>query len=283
MGTRANVTLYAHTEEEALEAASGAFEVLERIEQALSDYRPSSEAMRLTAQDRGVWRPVGADLLRTLVQSRGIWEASGGAFDPTVGPLTVLWRDARGSGTRPDPDALASARGAVGFGLVEIDAPKRLVRLNASGMRLDFGGIGKGAAAGEALAHLRDAGFPSALVEIGGDLALGDAPPDEAGWLVKIETGLGQSRDMVLHNVGVATSGDAEQHTLIDGVRYSHILDPRKGEPLTTPVAVSVIDPEPWRADALASALSVLGPEGKAGLLRRFPDASAWVWTAASR
>lgn len=282
MGSRAEITLHAATEAEAAAASSLAFDAIERVEQALSDYRPTSEAMVLMSREPNTFHSVSEELLDVLLDSRDVVRASDGAFDPTIGPVTVLWREARRTGRRPDPESLRSAVDVVGFWRIGISQRQKAVRFVRSGMRLDFGGIGKGGGADAALASLRAQGHGDALVSLGGDLAIGDAPPGEPGWVVRLETGLGRFATLTLSNVGVATSGDAEQHTIIDGVRYSHLIDPRTGEPVSEPRAVSVIAPEAWRADAVASALSVLDPSGAERLLASQPGVRAWIWHPAA-
>lgn len=101
------------------------------------------------------------------------------------------------------------------------------------------------------------------LVNMGGDIRLGDPPPDQNGWrVVPVPFADGKrGKPMILANVGVASSGDSERFLEVDGVRYSHIVDPRTGIGLTHRTAVTVIAHDATAADALASALSVLGPE----------------------
>lgn len=255
MGTRARIVVHAEGDPTAVAAA--AFDEMARIEAVLSDYDPASEAMQIAAKPVGRWHAVSPTLLDVLLKSRDLWRLSDGAFDPTLGPLTQLWRESRRAGRLPDRQALSAVLAASGFQHVEIDADRSAVRLARSGMRLDFGGIGKGYAAGAAIAVLREAGFASAMVDLGGDLALGDPPPSRTGWRVEIETGLGAASIERLANVGVATSGDLEQFIELGGVRYSHIIDPRTGLGLTRRVAVTVVAPQAWLADAAASAVSV--------------------------
>jgi len=179
-----------------------------------------------------------------------------------VGPLVALWREARRLGRLPDAAALERARRTCGMEKIVLDEDRRRACLMAAGMRLDFGGIGKGLACDRASEVLRAAGIPRHLVEIGGDLVVGRAPPGGGGWRVSLgpEGGI-----MVLERVAVATSGDTEVHLDIDGVRYSHIIDPRTGIGLTNRVRVTLLAPTGAWADALASAVSVLGVEkGKA-------------------
>lgn len=140
-------------------------------------------------------------------------------------------------------------------------------------MQLDLGGIGKGFAADAALAVLASSGAPRCLVNHGGDIAAGDAPPGATGWRVALDAAAGTM--ITLCNDAVATSGDAEQFVEFGGVRYSHIVDPSTGLGLTHRTQVTVIADDATTADALASALSVMGPERTDALLRSFPTARA--------
>jgi thiamine biosynthesis lipoprotein len=121
-------------------------------------------------------------------------------------------------------------------------------------MQLDAGGIAKGYAADEALAALRRSGISSALIAVSGDIAVGDPPPGQSGWRVRVK-----DETLTLKNAGVSTSGDDFQYLEVDGIRYSHIIDPRTGMPLRNSVNVFVIARTAMEADALATAKSVLG------------------------
>jgi alpha-L-fucosidase len=143
-------------------------------------------------------------------------------------------------------------------------------------MRLDLGGIAKGFAADEALLALERSGIDRCLVDIGGDIAAAGPPPGAAGWRVALDD-TDQPRLLSVAGSAVARSADTEQSVEIDGVRYSHIIDPRTGLGLTSRAAVTVIGPDAATADALASAISVLGPERGLTMLDRFPGVSAIV------
>ncbi|MBX3373148.1 MAG: FAD:protein FMN transferase [Phycisphaeraceae bacterium] len=276
MGVAARITVVAPSADAARPAVRAAFDRIAAIESALSDWQADSEAMRLCARGRGSW-PAGDDLRQVLARSIEIHAATDGAFDPTLGPLTALWRAARRDGRVPPEGARRDARARSGLDAVHLDPDRGHVTLAKAGMRFDFGGIGKGYAADEALAVLAQYGFDAALVELGGDLAIGGAPPGCAGWTVQVDPGLSDEAPftLVLEHAGVATSGDREQHVVdSEGLVHSHILDPRTGEPVTHRIAVAVIAPDATMADALASALSVLGPRDAARILARLPGTS---------
>ncbi len=272
MGSRCTIVLYAPDEASAAGPAEAAFDEIARIERVLTDYDPKSEAMTATTHTPGQWRPISTILLDVLLQSRDIHNRTDGAFDPTVGAYTHLWRLARREGKIPTPAQLKAAGVSVGFEHLRLDPINSTLLFDAPGIVLDFGGIGKGYAAQSALDLLARRGFTIATVDIGGDLALGDPPPDQPeGWRVEIATGLDASRDTYLANCAVATSGDLERFYEHGGVRYSHILDPRTGMGIAQRRAATVIAPDGATADALASAISVLGQGRIDELESRFP------------
>ena len=281
MGTPCRIVLYAPDEEAAIEACRAAFARISEIEAVLSDYRVSSEVSRLSKAQAGIWHPVSDDLAAAMVQSVRIHTASAGAFDPALGALTKLWREARRSGQLSSPQQLEHARSRAGMERITFDAEARRIRMEVDGVGFDFGGIGKGIGADEAMAVLRQRGIRSALIDFGGDLLASEPPPGRpGGWRVSIRDGLGEPVAVELADQAIAASGDLEQFVEIDGVRYSHIIDPSTGLGLTERRSATVIAPSAALADALASAACVVGPEGAAELRDAFPGTTITVQTA---
>jgi thiamine biosynthesis lipoprotein len=281
MGTAFEIVLYASDEQTAQRAFDAAFQRIDALNQVFSDYDSESEASRLCRQspmDQAV--AISPDMATVLEYSLKLSGKTEGAFDVTVGPLSRLWRRAHRQRKLPDPKRLAEARAAVGYQYIELDTANRRARFTAPGMRLDFGGIAKGYACDEALVALRGLGITRALVNGGGDLALGDPPPDTPGWRIGVaplSPDDPPSRILHLANCGVATSGDAWQFTEIDGDRYSHILNPLTGLGIESRSSVTVLAPNGMAADALASAVSVLGPKCGVALIETIEGASCLV------
>lgn len=288
MGVPWTITLYAASETAGMEAAAAAFAEVERLAGILSDYDETSEISRLSANaPTAAPVDVSDDLWRVLERSVAIRDVTGGAFDPTVGPLTTLWRQSRRSGELPRPDKLAAARAAVGTEKLWLDRDRQAVKLMASGMRLDLGGIGMGYAIDKALEVLRKQSIAAAMVDASGDIGVSGPPPGSAGWRIEVApldpTADGATREtLVLADAAVTTSGDAHQGVEIDGIRYSHIVDPRTGLGVVGPAAVTVIAADCTTADALATAASVLGPEEGLKAVTAEPGAAArFVWLEA--
>jgi thiamine biosynthesis lipoprotein len=280
MGMRVTVTLYAPDQARAEAGARAAFSRIAALDAMLSDYRSDSELSRLSAT-HGAWVPVSPELFAVLSRAIDIARATDGAFDPTIGPLTLVWREARRTSRVPDAAVIEQARARVGWQFVQLDTSRQAVRLDRAGMRLDLGGIAKGFILQEGLAALDALGLRIALLDAGGDIVCGDAPPGLPGW--RIDTPGADdafaARASRLTRAALAASGPAAQFLDANGVRYSHVIDPRTGWGVTSPREVRVIAPDAATADALATALGVLAPAAARAVLAKFPDV---IWSPGS-
>ena len=289
MGTKFRIVLYAQHPADANRAAAAAFRRVDQLDATLSDYDPLSELSRLSnTAGTEAWIHIGDDLWSVLLQSAHLATVTDGAFDVTVGPLTRLWRWANRRGVVPDEERIAHARAAVGHRLIQFDLSLQRVRLVAPGMRLDLGAIGKGFAADAALVVLIRSGISHALIDAGGDIVASQSPPGTPGWRVEIPKVHNDTvgwETIWLSDGAVATSGDTYRYVEVDGVRYSHILDPATGLGLTVRRITTVFAPTAVVADALASAISVLGPikgielvESRTQVFARALQADGPVW-----
>lgn len=284
MGVPFQIALYAPDEAVANEAARAAFRRIKQLNTVMSDYDPDSELMRL-CRTSGPGRPVkvSPDLLAVLRRAAEVSHRSGGAFDVSVGPVVQLWRKARRKKELPDPAALKAALAHVDWRAIRIDEKGGTVELLKPEMRLDLGGIAKGYAADAALKVLKEHGLTRAMVAGVGDMALGDPPPGRDGWRIGVapleNPDAPPRRFLTLANIGVATSGDAYQFVEIGGTRYSHVVDPKSGLGVTRRSSSTVIAPDATTADALASAIGVLGPERGLKLIEQTDGAAALIVT----
>lgn len=277
MGVQARIVAWAGSPEQAFKAAESAFARMDQLEDVMSDYRPASEVMRLCAAPAGRPVRVSRDLFDILSLCERCSRTSDGAFDATCGPVVKMWRKARKSGSMPPADEIARNRALVGWRTVKLDRSARTATLAQPGMQLDFGGIAKGYACDEAIRVLRRHGIRSALVEMGGDIAVGDPPPGEKGWQIEAPNAPAEERMLALRNCGISSSGDTEQFVEIGGIRYSHIVDPRTGLGLTSRIAVTVVGPNARTTDGLSTAISVAGEEKRAALLNAYPGTRCYV------
>lgn len=267
------IVLYAPDGTTATNAADAAWKRIADLNSILSDYDPDSELSRLgSSSPHSTPVPTSAELARVVQVATRVSAASDGAFDLSVGPLTQLWRRSRRQRQLPEADKLAAARAAVGWQFIMQTSAG--VRLAKPGMRLDAGGIAKGYALDEATRILRAHGIRSSMVAGAGDIVVTEPPPGESGW--KIEVGRLDTpdapapRQVLLRNASLCTSGDLFQFVEINGIRYSHIVDPRTGLGLTDHSLVTVIGPDGITTDALSTALSVAGPDRAPAIARGF-------------
>lgn len=276
MGALVKIKLLAADQREARAALFEAFGRIARLDLLLSDYNPESELNRVcrAAAERAV--SVSDDLFLVLQTAQRLAIETDGAFDITAGPLNRLWREARRYRQLPDTRSLNRARDLCGYRKLELDALNRTLKLDVRGMQLDLGGIGKGYAADEAIAALRRQGIQCALVNFSGELRFIGNPPAKTGWRIGLKwshgPGAAQIRGVRLADGAVSTSGSEEQHLCVNGVCYSHIIDPRTGWALTEQITVSVVAPDGLQADSLSTAISVCGREMGASLIERRHD-----------
>ena len=268
MGTKFRIVLYASDQSTADQAEKAAFARVADLNRIMSDYAPDSELMTLCKQS--ATKPAGPvkvsdELFFVLSTAKEISELSDGAFDVTVGPVVRLWRLARTDRELPDQDVLKAALKRVGYKNLELDPKTKTVDLKVAGMLLDLGGIAKGYAADESLKSIARHGITSALVAASGDIAVSGPPPGKPGWRIDIAPlpGSKEKRQLLLKDMAVSTSGDAEQFVEIAGVRYSHMVDPRTGLGLTGRRSVTVVARRGIQSDSMTKMASIL-PADKA-------------------
>ena len=271
MGTRFTILCDTDDGKRAAAAAEAAFAEAEAINQVASDYIADSELLSLSTAPVGEPVAVSGRLFPILEAARGIAEQTGGAYDPTLGPLTKLWRATRRSGRLPDAATLATARESCGWRHFTLDPGRRTITLAKPGMRFDLGGIAKGYAADRMLGVMAKHGISRTCIVAGGDVRAGEPPAGRAAWTVGIRTfdeaKPEEARPLV--RGAISTSGDLHQSVEIGGRRYSHILDPATGLGMTERVAVSVTAPSATLSDALATAACVAGPDRAEAVARK--------------
>ena len=262
MGTMLTVTAWSTDSARALQAVKAGRAAISRIDSLMSSYRDASD-VTLIARNAGSAVHVSPETIHVLLLARRYWKMSQGKFDPTIGPLTELWAGALARGTLPARGDLDAATGLVGFSRVIIDSAASTVELPMKGMRIDLGGIAKGYALDQARAAMRDYA-EAGIVDIGGNvLVFGRSPEPNGKWTVGIVNP--RDRDGIVGTVlidsgAVATSGDSENFSIVNGRRYSHIIDPFTGLPAQGVVSATAIGPRGEWSDGMSATLFLLGP-----------------------
>jgi len=244
------------------------------LEDIFNEYRTDSEISQLNRLGKGCMEDVSPALIALLKDAKLWSRVTGGAFDVTVGPLIDLWKRAAKDKRIPTEEEIAEAKSRVGMQHVTINDDS--VCLDRDKMKFALGGIAKGAILDEATLVLRRSRIARGLVDAGGDVAsfgkgtfnVGIQSPGKQGKLYG---------SIMLPAGGVVTSGDYERFVTIDGKNYSHIIDPRSGRPADELVSVTVMGPDATNADALATAISVLGKKRGVALMERLPNFRAVI------
>jgi thiamine biosynthesis lipoprotein len=258
---------------------------LDAVVDQMSTWRCDSHLSRFNRSVPGTWQDLPSEFFYVLDYALSLAERTDGAYDPTAGPLVNLW----GFGpeqTRnfpPSKEEIEIARKRVGWNRVEFDRKGKRV-LQTGGAYLDLSSIAKGFGVDQIAAYLKTRGIFSFLVEVGGELCGSGMKPDGQPWWVALETPTGSSTQtatetlVALHGLSVATSGDYQRYFYSGSTRYSHTIDPRSGYPICHSLAsVTVIHSNCMVADALATALTVLGTEPGAAFAEKNDIAALFI------
>jgi thiamine biosynthesis lipoprotein len=238
------------------------------VEQMMSTYLPGSEISRFNGSTSTDWQEVSEEFCSSVEDALAISTLTGGSFDITVGPLVNLWGFGPGDiiDEPPAGENISTMLESVGYEYLQADCEQPALKKDIVELTLDMSAFGKGYATDRVAAILDQADIENYLIEVGGELRLRGHNANNTNWAIGIEVPLPNQRrpHTIVHltNTALATSGDYRNYFEADGKRYSHTIDTRTGWPVTHSLAsVTVIDDEGFRADALATALLVMGPD----------------------
>jgi thiamine biosynthesis lipoprotein len=270
---------------DATELAVEALDLIDEIEARITVYRDASELAQINAaqinaaagpdrqppeRQQSDWQVVAPDLFELLLHARELHERTAGGFDIAAGSLVRTWGFLKRQGRTPSPEQLAAARESAGMRWVEFDRQGSRLRFIRPGVELNLGAIGKGWAIDRVIDRMQQAGVASVLVHGGSSSvkAIGIQGPDvpgRSGWRVGMRHPVRPGRRLAtitLENQAIGTSGSGTQFFVDRGRKLGHILDPRSGLPAEGVLSATVVTPSAADADALATALYVLGPDG---------------------
>lgn len=247
---------------------SGMEDILARLVDEMSTYEADSALSRFNASGETGWQSAPNDFVTVLAEGLNVSRWSEGAFDATVGPLVDLWGFGPEGARQATPaDAeLERAVDSIGYHRLQADAERSAIRKDDAAVRLDLSAIAKGYAADRMGAYLDEQGIRNYLIDIGGELRAGGRNDADRAWRVAIERPEPGERSIQrvveLSDKAIATSGDYRNFFESGGKRFSHTIDPRTGQPVDQPLAsVTVVHERTMNADAMATALLVLGAE----------------------
>jgi thiamine biosynthesis lipoprotein len=279
MGTECEFKAFAADEALVERAFARGFAEFDRIEALTTNWKPGSEVARINDAAGKAAVPVSPDTLAIIERSLWVSKLTDGAFDITIGVYKGLWKfDEDRDGTLPDRAEVERRRALVSWRDVIVDRRRRTVRLRRAGQAINLGGIAKGYAVDAAVRAIRAAGVADFIVKAGGDLFAAGRRGDRQ-WRVGIQDPRAPHGqiifDLPITDQAFNTSGDYERFVIRDGVRYHHILDARTGFPARAARSVTLLAPDAFTADALDTALFVLGPTRGLAIVARMPGLHA--------
>jgi thiamine biosynthesis lipoprotein len=259
MGSTVVFSAYSPSEVRITKAFEAAKAEVERLSAILTDYDPSSELSQLHGHSEV--NSLSDDLFQVLLAAEDWHRESHGGFDVAIGNLTRLWRAARKRETVPSSEEIRIALQHSGWQHVELNREKKTLRLLDPEVRIDLGGIAAGFIVDRAFEVIQSHGLQRCLINAAGDIRCGAAPPRREGWKIEVAS-LAKSgpayRRILLVNASITTSGDLWQSITVDGIRRSHIIDPRIGYGVPGPTSLTLIAESCLDADAGATALCVM-------------------------
>lgn len=294
MGTFARIVVAADSERKARDCIEAGFEELRRIDSLMSDYKADSELSKVNREAFGHPVKVSNELFGILQKSIDFSRLSNGAFDITVGPLVDLWHKAGETNSMPDESVIAATKARVGYEKLILDANAITVRFAVDGMRLDLGGIAKGYSVDMAVEIMKQKGAIAGMVDSGGNIYCFGKPVDKDTWLVGVQDPniadsverIADSPDgsgwmvLKLMDYAVATSGDYRRFVTVGGKKVSHIIDTNTAGGANKLAGDTIIAKTALEADALSTAVNVLGPEKGLALIESLAGVECILITA---
>ncbi len=239
-----------------------AIDEIERIEKLISSWDPNSQTSQIN-RNAGI-KPVSVavELFSLIERSIQISKITEGAFDISYAAMDRLWKFDGNMSEKPSEESIKKSIALVGFEQIQLDRATNSVYLKKRGMKIGFGAIGKGYAADKAKELLMSRGVTAGIINASGDLNAWGTQSDGSDWIVGITNPLNRDKMfswLPIKNRAVVTSGDYEKYVVFDNVRYAHIINPKTGYPTTGVKSVSIFAPKAELADALATAVFVMG------------------------
>lgn len=262
---------------EAKKITGEALEIINRLEKIMSFFEVTSQLSQINQQSGKLWISVDSELFFLIKEAKKYARLTGGVFDITVASLVELWQKYGKVQKIPSQSLIEDTLKKVNYENILIDEERGMVKLRRNGQKIDLGGIAKGYAANRVIQYYQQKGLRSAMINLGGNVALLGGRDDEKPWQIGIQNPLQKRGECLaiisVSNTAVVTSGDYERFFLENNRIYHHILNPLTGYPASSGLrSVTIIHPDAMLADVLATTLFILGLEKGVKLIKRFSD-----------
>lgn len=277
MGTVVEITLVGSDDARLNAAAEAAFDEIKRLEGMMSHYKDDSDVAKINRAAGKEAITISEETMDVIDASLKLSQITNGAFDVTMGVLGKVWhftKDDKGEPSPPSVEEVKKLLPLIDYRRIILDKERSTVKLEKQGMKINLGGAAKGYIIGKAVEVLKKHGVKKGIVHAGGDMVVFQEP-DSHPWLIGIQDP--RNKDKIVgtikaQNTAVSTSGDYERFFIKDGMRYHHIMDPSTGFPANKSMAVTIVTKDPTLADALSTAVFVMGPDEGMKLIEQLPD-----------
>ena len=274
MGSDFEITVVAQDNLRASKAINMAIDEIKRIEKMISSWDPKSETSKIN-RNAGI-RPVkvSPELFQLIKRAKIISKITDGAFDISYASMDRIWKFDGSMKQMPSKEEIKKSIEKVGYNNILLDEQNSTVFLKLKGMKIGFGGIGKGYAADKAKKLLISKGVKAGIINASGDMNTWGKQPGNKDWTVAITNPLNKKKAFGLvpvTNRAVVTSGNYEKYVVFNGIRYTHIINPKTGYPATGIISATIFAPSAELADALATSVFVLGIEDGLNLINQLP------------
>lgn len=282
MGCRFEITAVASNDTTAWEAIRNGIAEIERIEKLISSWDKNSQTS-LINQQAGL-KPIKVDkeLFDLIVRAKKVSQLTDGAFDVSFASMDRIWKFDGSMSSMPDESVVKNAAKKIDWKDIIADSEHQTIFLKRKNMKIGFGAIGKGYAANRAMQIMKESAIEGGVVNASGDLISWGKNENPNGWTIKIANPKDKNKVLGIletNDLAVVTSGDYEKFVTFNGQRYAHIIDPRTGYPTTGIKSVTVICPDAEVADALATAVFVLGKEEGLNLINKLKSVECLIVT----
>lgn len=282
MGSRFEFIAVGHDSTECWAAILDGITEVRRIERLISSWDSYSQTSAINKAAGKQAVKVDQELIDLISRAQKVSALTEGAFDISFATMDQIWKFDGSTSYMPPPNLVQEAVAKVNWQHILVYPEKQMVFLKEEGMKIGFGAIGKGYAANKAKAIMAKRNIKGGLVNAGGDLIAWGESDEAEHWSIKIADPKNKKKpiaELKIENSAIVTSGDYERYTIIDGIRYAHIIDPRTGYPSTGIKSVSVLCPDAELADALATAIFVLGKEKGLALIDQLKQIECLIIT----
>jgi thiamine biosynthesis lipoprotein len=279
MGNQFEISVVADNEAWAYERIDAGVQEIQRIEKLLTTFSDTSETSYINQHAGIAPVPVSSETFQLIARAIRLSELTQGAFDITYGSVDKrLWNFDTSMQSLPSRETAKKMVRLINYRNIILDKEKGTVFLKEKGMRIGFGGIGKGYAAERARQVMKDMGAESGIVNASGDLTCWGYQPDGTPWTIGIVNPNAAHQVfsyLAVTNMAIATSGNYEKYILINGRKYSHTIDPRTGLPVTGIKSVTIIAPNAELADAMATPVMIMGIEAGLHMINQIRNMEA--------